>query len=114
MEGAAEGSRGKLIAAVGALYWKRPTAAEVAEFGCRPEDYPEPDVQAWPEAWPSIQLFARNSTQWRVGMGGPVGLDYGVIHHELDRMALAPDEYEQTLAYLRVIEQAALEQIHKD
>ena len=68
----------------------------------------------WPEVWPSIQLFTRNSTQWRVGMGGPIGLDYSVIQQDLDRLALPPDEYDQMMADLRVIEQAALEQIHKD
>lgn len=47
-------------------------------------------------------------------MGGPIGLDYGVIQRDLDRLALPPDEYEQMMADLRVIEQAALEQIHKD
>lgn len=32
----------------------------------------------------------------------------------MDRLALPADEYDQMMADLRVIEQAALEQIHKD
>ena len=97
-----------------ALYWKRPAAAEVAELGFRPEDYPEPDVEVWQENWAALQFFSRFSTQWRVGSGGPVGLDYGVFQHELDRIGIGPDEQTDLMDRLRVIEQAALEHIHKD
>lgn len=97
-----------------ALYWKRPTAAAAAEIGCKPEDYIEPDVEVWEESWAAVQLFSRFSTQWRIGAGGPVGLDYGVIQHELSRSGIAGDDYTETMARLRVIEQAALDQIHKD
>ena len=31
----------------------------------------------WEENWQSVEMFLRLQTQWRVGMSGPVGLDYG-------------------------------------
>lgn len=105
--------QGKLIAAVKALYWRRPTAAELGDFGVTPEDFPEPHIDLWPENWPPIQLFTRNCTQWRVGMAGPVGLDYGVIFHELDRQGVTGDDYDDMMGCIRIIETAALEAINE-
>ncbi len=96
------------------LYWRRPTAAEVADIGCTPEDYPEPHTVVADENWEAIQLFCKFSTQWRTGPGGPVGLDYGVIQYELGRAGIDGDAYRDTMDRLRIIEQAALQQIHKD
>jgi hypothetical protein len=99
---------------VGALYWRRPTAAAAGEFGLRPSDFTEPSVDVWPEAWDAVQLFSRISNQWRAGPGGAFGLDYLVVYHELDRRALSPEQYDGTLAQLRVIEGAALDLIRKE
>lgn len=67
----------------------------------------------WPENWPPIELFTHHCTQWRVGAGGPVGLDYGVIFHELDRAGVAGDAFDEMMASIRVIESAALEAINE-
>lgn len=96
-----------------ALYWRRPTAAEVGDIGLKPEDFEEPHVDLWPENWPAIELFTRYSTQWRVGAGGPVGLDYTVILHDLDRRKISGDDHDELMASIRVIEHAALDEIHK-
>lgn len=66
-----------------------------------------------PEVWDSIQFFYKVWRQWRVGQGGAYALDYLVVFHELDRMNLPPDRYDEMLAHLRVIEETALEVIHK-
>ncbi|APG04958.1 hypothetical protein BJI69_14355 [Luteibacter rhizovicinus DSM 16549] len=102
------------MAATRALYWKRPSEAELAGTGLKPKHYTEPDVHVWPEAWDAIQFFTRVLRQWRVGQGGAYALDYLVVFHELDRLNLPPDRYDEMLAQLRVIEDAALEVIHKD
>ena len=47
-------------------------------------------------------------TQWRMGSSGPVGLDYNVLFHKLDRMKLAPDEYDRIEQSVRVMEDEAL------
>lgn len=85
----------------------------MAPFGLTPDDYPPPSVELWPENWPPIQLFNRLSSQWRIGAGGPIGLDYNVLFHELDRMKLGEDAYDDLFAAVRVIESAALDQLHQ-
>ena len=72
-------------------------------------DYPEPNVDVWDENWDALQLFANYSNQWRMGAAGPVGLDYNVLHHALDRKNLTPSAYDDWLDDLRIIENAALE-----
>lgn len=96
-----------------ALYWKRPTAADLGDFGVCPEDFPEPHVDLWPENWPPLQLFIHHCTQWRLGAAGPVGLDYGVIFHELDRSRITGDDFEDTMNCIRIIESAAIEAINE-
>lgn len=107
------GARGKLKAAVEAYYWARPTAAEMRSLGLSAEHYREPVVDVWPECWLAMDVFIRYASQWRMGFGGPVGLDYGVIHHALDRLDLSQADYDETLDQIRVIESEALEQLTK-
>lgn len=95
------------------MYWRRPTAEELAGTGLKPKHYQEPQVDVWPENWPAISLFRSFSTQWRIGGGGPIGLDLGFFSHELQRKGVTGDEFDETLAALAVIEQAALEQINQ-
>lgn len=45
---------------------------------------------------------------------GPYALDYNVLYHKLDRMSLAPDEYDQMEADIRILESAALDVMRKD
>lgn len=70
-------------------------------------------MTVWGENWEAVQLFSRFSTQWRMSAAGPVGLDYGVIQHELARRNLPDDQYDDLMGRLRVIEQAALAHIHE-
>ncbi|MDR3446009.1 DUF1799 domain-containing protein [Dyella sp.] len=44
---------------------------------------------------------------------GPVGLDYGVFMQELHRNGVAGADFDDTMAALGIIEQAALEQINQ-
>ena len=46
-------------------------------------------------------------------MSGPTGLDYMVLLRFMDRMALDDEEHEQLLDDIRVIESAALNEMHK-
>jgi hypothetical protein len=39
----------------------------------------EPDFEVWEENWPAVEMWLRVCTQWRVGMNGPVGLDYNAL-----------------------------------
>lgn len=96
------------------MYWQAPAAEEMAGTGLKAKHFKAPKVELWPENEPAILLFSQFSTQWRVGMNGPVGLDYGVIFHELDRRELSRDDYNDTMQAVRVIERAALDEMRKD
>jgi hypothetical protein len=58
-----------------------------------------------------MKLFTTFSTQWRVGMNGPVGLDYNVLLHELDRRDLSRDEYDDLFGSIRLMEREALKEM---
>lgn len=96
------------------LYDTPPSKADMAEFGIRPEDFPPREFFLWPDNWPAFALYLDHSTQWRQGMGGPSGLDYNPIFHELDRKGLEQAEYDQIMDDVRLIEDAALAVFHKD
>lgn len=51
-------------------------------------------------------------TQWRMGPGGAVGLDYNVLHHKLDRMRLSAEQYDQLEEDVRTMEFAAINEGH--
>ncbi len=74
-----------------------------------PADYDHEVVEIWPENWDAFHLFQVLATQWRVGMGGPTGLDHNVLLARLDRMALDPADRDQLDEDVRVMELAALE-----
>lgn len=66
-------------------------------------------VEVWEENLPAFQVFCAIGTQWRVGQAGPIGLDYNVLYHKLDRMRLDPDQYDELEADIMIMERAALE-----
>ena len=80
----------------------------MAAAGLTPEDFEGERTEVWPENEPAYFLFSALRTQWRIGMGGPTGLDHNVLLHRLDRMNLEDDEYEQLDADIRVMEAEAL------
>ena len=45
-----------------------------------PEDDRDDNFEVLPENWEAVQMFMRCQTQWRVGMAGPIGLDYGAVN----------------------------------
>ena len=55
-----------------------------------------------------MTLFDSISTQWRIGMGGPIGLDYSVLFHKMDRMKLSDADYSDLEMDIRVMEDAVL------
>ncbi|MFG6068476.1 DUF1799 domain-containing protein [Stenotrophomonas indicatrix] len=93
---------------MGALYWQAPTESELLQLGLKARHFPPPQVTLWPECVLPIEIFSRVSTQWRVGAGGPIGLDYNVVYQELQREALMPDKHDEVMAGIRIIERAAL------
>lgn len=56
-------------------------------------------------------MFDSVFTQWRVGMGGPTGLDYNAVYPLLDRAAKDPQEWDEMFSDIQVMEGAALKQM---
>ncbi|MCD0492342.1 DUF1799 domain-containing protein [Chromobacterium violaceum] len=92
------------------MYERQPDAAQLEAFGLTSDDLgQQQDVEVWPDNWQAVQLLNRMSTQWRVGFGGAVGLDYNVLYRMMDRLALAPEQFDQMEADIQVLESAVLE-----
>lgn len=84
-------------------------------FGLTPEDYAQENtVGVWPENLQAVNLFISVMTQWRVGPNGAHGLDYNVLYRKLDRMGLSPERYAELEEEIRILEGAALDEMHKD
>lgn len=64
-----------------------------------------------PENWDSVQLFIRCQTQWRTGMAGLIGLDYGAVQWLL-RLYEVEDQ-RSVLEDLQIMEAAVLTLIAK-
>ena len=53
-----------------------------------------PDIELWPDNVDSFIVFQSLSTQWRVGMNGATGLDYGVIPAVQKMLKIDTDVFE--------------------
>lgn len=47
-------------------------------------------VELWAEHEEAVRVFAAMLTQWRVGFGGPIGLDYNVLPVVERRLSMRP------------------------
>jgi hypothetical protein len=82
-------------------------------LGLTVEEACGPPVELWPPSVVPCKVFMKMSTQWRMGPSGPVGLDYGVLFHMLDRMKLEAAEYDRIEGAFRIMEDEALAVIWK-
>ena len=84
-------------------------------LGLSPEDYDQDNTAyVWPCNVDVVNLFIEMGTQWRVDSGRPYGLDYNLVYDEIYRMGLDAEAARQMKADIRVLEDAALEQMRKD
>lgn len=65
-------------------------------------------MEVWPENWPVCMLFDDMGTQWRMGFGGAVGLDYGVLFQRMAQLGLAGEVWESMFEDIRLMEREAL------
>ena len=83
-------------------------------FGLTPEDYAaEHTAEVWPCNVPAVNLFVSLGTQWRVSFGGAYGLDYGVLPQVLRMSGVPRKEWPDLFESLRILEDAALEEMRK-
>lgn len=90
------------------MYRKPPKADELDAWGLTEADVAQ-RLELFEENAQAYQLFLYMQTQWRVSMGGPLGLDYSVAMRKMDRMKLSEAEYDWLEADLRLMEFAALD-----
>ncbi|MGB3069828.1 MAG: DUF1799 domain-containing protein [Ottowia sp.] len=96
-----------------ARYKRPPTAQQLAAIGMRPSDLDDEVIEIWPENMPAFLLWSRIGDQWRMGFGGPESLDFGPLFHELDRMELSTQDYEDLFEDIREMAQAALAEMRR-
>lgn len=68
----------------------------------------EEDVELWAVNAEAFSVFNSMSTQWRSGMGGATGLDYGVLPVVMDLEGVEADDRQQVFRDVRTMEQEAL------
>lgn len=72
-----------------------------------PADHEESDdFEVWEENWAAVEMFMRAQTQWRVGMNGLIGLDYGAVAWLLTLYEV--EDHRSLLEDLQVMEGAVL------
>lgn len=95
------------------MFERRPDPAELAEAGLQPEDFAQDALEIWPDNEASVSVFTAMRRQWRVGPGGPYGLDLGVLPEIWRRLKVPPALRDDIFADLYVMEAAALEEMAK-
>lgn len=58
-------------------------------------------------------VFDAMSSQWRVGPGGAIGLDYCALPVVMDLLGVSADERKQVFLDVRVMESEAISVMHK-
>jgi hypothetical protein len=62
----------------------------------------------------TVHVFVAASTQWRVGVAGPTGLDYGALAEVMRMMAVPRRDWFDVFDGIRIMESAALEVMRKN
>lgn len=84
-------------------------------LGLSPDDYTEENTaHVWPCNVQAVNLFIEVGTQWRVGPSGPYGLDYNIVYDEIYRIGLGAEAVQQMKADIRILEDAALEELRRE
>lgn len=98
------------------MYDSGPSDEELAAIGIKREDVADDsDFEIWPENWLPFQIFSRVSTQWRVGAGGPTGLDYQPVRWVMEGLGITKAKKQiEVLQSIRILEVSALEQMDKN
>lgn len=96
------------------MYWRAPRKEELEGFGLTVDDVRPPDVEVWPDNEVAWNVFVQMGTQWRVGMGGPVGLDYTALRFVMCMQRVPRDEQPGLFEIIRIMEHAALDEMSEE
>lgn len=78
------------------------------------EEASGPAVELWPDNVRAVNVFVAMSTQWQVGPGGPIGLNYAALPAVLRLVGVPRSEQSDVFDGLRVLEDAALEKMREE
>jgi hypothetical protein len=96
------------------MYDSGPSEEELAAIGLLREDVEDnSDFEVWPENWLPFQVFNETSSQWRVGPGGPTGLDYSQVKWVMELMKIKSKHQLEVLKAVRVLESSAIKTMNK-
>ena len=73
----------------------------------------EEDFLVLPDNWTAFEAFNSLGTQWRIGFGGPTGLDYAVIPDVLKLHQIPDADWRDVFDSIRVMERVALEVMNR-
>lgn len=65
-------------------------------------------MEVWPDVWLAFRLFEAMGTQWRLGQGGPSGLDYTAIPATASMLGIKRRDLTDIFPDLRIMEVEAL------
>lgn len=77
------------------------------------EEASGPPCEVWPDNLAAVNVFIAMLTQWRVGMSGATGLDYGAIPAVLRLTQTPRAAWPEVFEGLRVMEGAALKHLRE-
>jgi Phage related hypothetical protein (DUF1799). len=77
------------------------------------EDEATPQADVWAENLSAVNCFIAMSTQWRVGLAGATGLDYGALPAVLRMNGTPRSEWSEIFDSIRVLEETALQTMRK-
>ncbi|MNY12971.1 hypothetical protein D3C86_1460810 [compost metagenome] len=83
----------------------------MAAWGFSFGDLEEEEIEVWADCWPGFLLFEAMSTQWRVGMGGAVGLDSQALPIVASYLELEVEKMPLAFNDVRVMEAEALKKM---
>lgn len=84
-------------------------------FGFTMDDYAdEMTADVWPDQLDAVNTFVAMGTQWRCGPGGVYGLDYNTLPAVMDMIGIDADKRAEVFDAIRTMEDAALEEMHKE
>ena len=72
------------------------------------EEAAGPPVEIWPDNVDAVNVFIDMSTQWRVGVAGATGLDYGVIEKVMQLGGIRKKHRREVFEAVRIMESAAI------
>lgn len=72
------------------------------------EDVAGDDVEVWPENAEAVLVFTKLRTQWRHGMSGITGLEYGALDPVMRMVRVPRERRGQIFEDVRIMEGAVL------